>query len=250
MAWESELSLAVAAAREAAELLRARVSGTQEVLPSQGRDVKLQADRDAERVILARLAPSGHGVLAEESGEHGATGGDAPFWIVDPLDGTANFSRGIPFFGVSIALHAAGEPVLGVIFDVMQDVCYSGRPGFGAHANGAPIAVSGQTDPAQGVLVTGFPIRFEFDAPESASLFGTMRRFKKVRMIGTAALALAWVARGYADAYIEHDIMYWDVAAGVALVRAAGGVATLAPSPKGKWVRQVRCTASEALLGV
>lgn len=248
MAWEEELALAVSAARDAAALLRQGMSGTQTTLPSQGRDVKLQADRDAEQLILSRLAASGYGVLAEETGEHGLTEGDAPFWIVDPLDGTANYSRGIPFFGVSIALHVGEGAVLGVVIDVAHDVCYSGRPSYGAHANGVPIHVSDKTDPAQGVLVTGFPIRFEFDAPESASLFGTMRGFKKVRMIGTAALALAWVARGYADAYIEHDIMYWDVAAGVALVRAAGGVATLAPSPKGKWVRQVRCAASEALL--
>lgn len=250
MAWESELQLAAGAARAAAAHLRGCVSDAQTVLPSQGRDVKLQADCDAEAIILQHLAVSGHGMLAEESGEHGVTEGDAPFWIVDPLDGTANFSRGIPFFGVSIALHAGGEPVLGVVLDVMHDVCYTGRPGYGAHANDQPIRVSGLCEPSQGVLVTGFPIRFAFDAPESAGLFATMRRFKKVRMIGTAALALAWVARGYADAYIEHDIMYWDVAAGVALVRAAGGAATLAPSPKGKWVRQVRCAASEALLGV
>lgn len=250
MAWESELALAAAAAQAAGAQLRQCVSGAQTVLPSQGRDVKLQADCDAEALILKMLAPSGYGVLAEESGEHGDTGGGAPCWIVDPLDGTANFSRGVPLFGVSIALHAGGEPVLGVVLDVMHDICYTGRPGYGAHANGEPIQVSRLVEPAQGVLVTGFPIRFAFDAPESAALFATMRRFKKVRMIGTAALALAWVACGHADAYIEHDIMYWDVAAGVALVRAAGGTAQMTPSPKGKWVRQVRCAASDALLGV
>lgn len=247
MNWADELALAVTAAKAAGALLLDAMRRDKKVLSAAGRDIKLQADRDAEAVILDVLNKSQFNVLAEESGEHGALDGDAPFWIVDPLDGTMNFSRGIPLCCVSIALSRLDEPLLGVIYDFNMDELYTGVVGEGAWLNGAPMAVSDIADAAKGILATGFPVNFVYDEAGLKEYLATVTRFKKVRKFGTAALSLAYVACGHADAYAEDDIMFWDIAAGVALVKAAGGYARIAPSPTLKWARRVRCASRESV---
>ncbi len=242
-----ELDLATRAARQAGAMLREAMRRDKQVLSATGRDIKLQADRDAEAVILDVLRDSQFNVLAEESGEHGALDGGAPFWIVDPLDGTMNFSRGIPLCCVSIALSRIGEPILGVIYDFNMDELYTGIVGEGAWLNGEAMAVSGIDDASKAVLATGFPVNFAYDEAGLQAYLAMVTRFKKVRKFGTAALSLAYVACGRADAYAEDDIMFWDVAAGVALVKAAGGYARVAPSPTLKWARRVRCASRERI---
>jgi len=247
MPWKSERDLAVRAAQSAAAFLRDAFAQEKQVLAEIGRDIKLQADRDAERRILDVLMQSGLPVLAEESGESGTHADDTPTWIVDPLDGTMNFKHGIPLCCVSIALSLRGKPVLGVIDDFTRGECFSGIPGEGAWLNGAPMRVSKESNPARAILTTGFPTKFDIAGPALDQFMAAARRFKKVRMLGSAALMMAYVAAGRVDAYAEDDIMYWDIAAGAALIEAAGGWVSMRPAPADKWGRHVRAAANAAL---
>lgn len=245
MSRANELSLAIAAARRAGESLRRSFGREQTVLYRDARDVKLAADAEAEEQILAALSGTGTPVLAEESGEHGSVDATGRFWVVDPLDGTMNYHRAIPGCCVSIALCEAGAPVLGVVYDFVLDELFAGAVGDGVTLNGRPVRVSDVTDPARGVLATGFPKYFEDSAAARGAMFDTMRRFMKVRMIGSSALAIAYVACGRFDAYSEDRSMMWDFAGGVALVRAAGGEARF--EQLGTWVYEVRCVARREL---
>lgn len=247
MNWQAELKLAARASKAASGFLHEAFSRDKRVLAEEGRDIKLQADRDAEDIILDVLRESGHPVLAEESGESGTLEHDSPIWIVDPLDGTMNYKHGIPLCCVSIALSLSGRPVLGVIEDFNRAECFQGVPGTGAWLNGDPMRVSSAADAGRAILVTGFPTKLDIGGPALQQFVDHARRFKKVRMLGSAALMMAYVAAGRADAYAEDDIMYWDVAAGAALVEAAGGWVQLDPTPTGQWTRRVRCGASPAL---
>lgn len=240
MSLAEELILAEHAAREAGALLLANMLSAQTVLCEMERDIKLQADRDAEALILSRLASTGYPVLAEESGAHGAPGGDSLYWVVDPLDGTFNYSRQLPVCGVSIGLCRGDEPVLGVIYDFTRDEIFSGIVGEGAWLNGKPMCVSQRTERKQAVLCTGTPARGDFSPEVLRDYITTLVGFKKVRLLGSAAVMLAYVACGRTDAYLENDIMWWDVAAGLAIVRAAGGWAECTESPRIEWGRRVK----------
>lgn len=240
----NQLNLARSAAREAGALLAGLAAGTKTILSAEGRDIKLQADRDAEALILARLqGGSPHAVLAEESGEHGAPS-DGAFWVVDPLDGTMNFARALPLCCVSIALMQGERPLLGVIYDFNSDELFSGAVGLGAWLNDTPMSVSTLTDPARGVLATGFPLNCSLESASLAPFILSLQSFKKVRMLGTAALMMAWLAAGRLDAYAERDVMLWDVAAGLALIEAAGGWIEIGPSSRLKWARCIRAAAT------
>tara|TARA_R110001592_G_scaffold133910_1_gene349388 strand:- start:2915 stop:3670 length:756 start_codon:yes stop_codon:yes gene_type:complete len=247
MAWLGELALAREAAFAAARVLQEMGKRPVVVLSDAGRDIKLEADREAESVILKLLSSSNFPVLAEESGAHGDVLGAAPVWVVDPLDGTMNFSREIPFYCVSIALLVNGEPVLGIVHDIVRKETFSGVVGEGCWLNDEPVVVSRVTDPARAILATGFPTGRDFEPESLVGCLHDMGRFKKVRMLGSAALMLAYVAVGRVDAYSEDDIMFWDVAAGVALVKAAGGFASVRPSSRLKWGRYVRCASCSEL---
>lgn len=217
------LAVATAAAEEAGEALRVNRAKWGVIQAEHGREVKIDADRRAEALILAaleRAAP--FPVISEEAGWVGTEPqADGYIWSVDPLDGSVNYLRGYPHCAVSIGLLLGGVPVLGVVecFALGERLC--GIVGEGAWLNGAPMRVSDIADPAQGILQTGVPSRAS-DA--SMELFeARLRSWRKVRMIGSAATALAYVAAGRAEAYRESGSMIWDVAAGCALVQAAGG---------------------------
>ena len=247
MGWESELALATTAAREAGAHLKDLFGKKQEVLHIDEHDIKLAADVQAEEIILRALDESGLPVLAEESGEHGDIRADGPYWVVDPLDGTGNFSRGIPGCCVSIGLYMDEGPVLGVILDFVLNELFSGVLGEGASLNGAPMTTSSVIRPKEGILATGFPKNFRYTDAAAAAMFAQMKQFMKVRMIGSSALALAYVACGRFDAYAEDRSMFWDFAAGVALVKSAGGYAQVADDDSTKWTSDVRCASTEKL---
>lgn len=216
------LAIAEAAAREAGVALRAHRAEWGVISAEIGREVKIDADVRAEAMILAaleRAAP--FPVISEEAGWVRAR--ESRFvWAVDPLDGSVNYLRGYPHCGVSIALLDAGVPVLGVVDCFVMGECFTGLVGEGAWLNEAPMRVSAIDAPASGILQTGVPSRA---SAESMALFeARLRTWRKVRMIGSAASALAYVAAGRAEAYRESGSMIWDVAAGCALVRAAGGI--------------------------
>lgn len=241
MKWKYEFELAREAAKTAGGLLQEWAGKEKAVLSEDGRDVKLQADRDAEAAILEILQRGSHPVLAEESGETGEWSGDTPFWVVDPLDGTANYFRGIPSCAVSIGLCCGEQAVLGIVLDFNRDEIFEGVVGEGAWLNGAPMKVATVTDPKQGFLGTGFPVNLDLDDQHMRRTLGLMRQYKKVRMTGSAAITLANVACGRFDAYLEENMFLWDIAAGLALIEAAGGVTHVSQSGDKPWMRRAIC---------
>ncbi len=215
-------AIAVRAAKEAGKFLLESSSQKQEVLLNKGRDIKLKIDQDAEDIIKDILSnESDHPILAEESAdsEHIAE----TYWVVDPLDGTSNFYRGIPICCVSIGLVHDEDPVLGTIFDFLNDDLYLGYEGSTAIKNDETINVSNINSSQFGTLVTGIPAKTNYTDKEFQNMINDFQLWKKVRMIGSAAMASTYVASGKAECYKELGIYIWDVAAGAAIVRAAGG---------------------------
>jgi myo-inositol-1(or 4)-monophosphatase len=263
------LDLAVDAAKEARAVLKKNFLIDAGVESSEAKDIKTKADVSAQEVIVSHLKPTGIPIIAEESGGEvdkrveglkglKVDGGEEverfkglkvdgndrstvqPIndstghpedarWFVDPLDGTLNFTRGFPMAAVSIALWEGMEPSLGVIADVFTGEIFSGEVGVGATLGDRPLRVSSTSDPAQAVIATGFPSGRSYDSDSLLEFVQKVQRYKKVRMLGSAALMLAQVAAGRFDIYEEEDIYLWDVAAGLALVKAARGEFSMKP---------------------
>jgi fructose-1,6-bisphosphatase/inositol monophosphatase family enzyme len=219
----AHLKYAVEAALRAGRFLSASVPASAAHI---GRDVKLDSDRLAENIILESLGGE-LAILTEESGLHGAV--TLLRWIVDPLDGSMNFLRGVPFCCVSIGLWQGMQPVLGVIYDFNRNEIFTGIVGEGAWLNDDPIHVS-VFGKEKGILCTGLPVSTDFSSGALAQFIDEAQVYKKVRLLGSAALSLAYIAAGRVDAYRERDIKIWDVAAGIAIVQAAGGFVTMTPS--------------------
>src|SRR5207253_6412579 len=183
------------------------------------------ADLKAERTLkneLTRARP-GYGLLFEESGE--SAGSDPHHrWIVDPLDGTTNFLHGIPHFAISIALERDGEIVAGLVYEPTRDEMYSAEKGLGAYVNDRRLRVSGRRRLGEAVVGTGMPYGPRAGEPGyGATLAAIMGATSGVRRMGSAALDLAYVAAGRYDGFWEFGLQPWDIAAGILLVREAGG---------------------------
>lgn len=190
------------------------------VVSESGREVKIKADREVEAIILESLQQAtDFPVLTEERGWQTGNAEEEYLWVVDPLDGSFNYYNNIPVCCVSIALYQARQPLLGVIYDFNRHELFSGIVREGAWLNRYPIHVSAVEDVRKAVFHTSFPMTAEF--------IGFAQQCRKVRMTGSAALALAYIACGRADCYHETKTMFWDVAAGLALVKAAGGAVHL-----------------------
>lgn len=222
------LTIACQAAATAADVLRTNFSADAGVLEDSGKDIKTHADVAAQERILRALRITDIPVLAEE-GEQEAIDLNRLLWIVDPLDGTYNFSRGFPMAAVSIALWENGKPLLGVVHDIAGDDVFSGAAGKGAWLNDQEITVSGVELEQQAILATGFPSGRDYGTDSLSDFVQSVRKFKKIRMLGSAALMLAQVAAGRFDVYEETGGYIWDVAAGLALVQAAGGTYRMSP---------------------
>jgi len=183
------------------------------------------ADLKAERTLrneLSRARP-GYGLLFEEGGE---TAGSDPHhrWIVDPLDGTTNFLHGIPHFAISIALERDGEIVAGIVYEPTRDEMYWAEKGAGAYLNDRRLRVSARRQLGEAVIGTGLPFREHGNQTVYlASLAAVMPETSGVRRFGAAALDLAYVAAGRLDGFWEFELSPWDIAAGLLLVREAGG---------------------------
>ena len=247
--WEKHQLAAVGAARAAGQLIHANLHLAKKVNAETSHDIKLELDVRCQKLIAHRLqrAFPKTGFLGEE-GSAGIPNADSR-WVVDPIDGTVNFAHGIPHASVSIALQikSAGskvqspkskvqslvkidggriteyETILGVIYDPFTDELWTAVRGQAALLNGRPIRVSRIRRLNQAIVSIGF-------AKSRSSLEGALpyfiwlaRRVRKIRMMGSAALALAYVATGRFDAYIERGISIWDIAAGGLLLECAGG---------------------------
>ena len=176
---------------------------------------QLQATFPADTVVGEELE------TAEGRGEASRT------WLIDPIDGTLNFSRGIPMYCTSIALQADGESVVGAIYDPRRDELFSARTGGGARLNGEPLEVSDTDALEDALLVTGFPRSLAEVEEDNVMNFARLTRASRgVRRLGSAALDLAYVAAGRLDGFWEYYLNPWDTAAGYLLVQEAGGTVT------------------------
>lgn len=188
-------------------------------------DVVTCADKQGEAFLLdeiQRVFP-GHAILGEESGAHAGTGDY--LWVIDPLDGTNNFSQGLPVFTVSIGLQYKGQAVVGVVYAPYFDELYTAVRGKGAWLNGRPIHVSQKSKLEESVLGTGFPYDKDVNPDNNAAnLSAILPHLRGIRRMGSAAYDLACVAAGFLDGYWELSLQPWDMCAGGLLVEEAGGV--------------------------
>ena len=188
-------------------------------------DFVSSADLKAEQVLREELgkARPDHSFLMEEAGAVANTG--TRRWIVDPLDGTTNFLHGLPHFAISIALEEKGEILAGLVYDPVKEELFTAEKGGGAYLNGRRLRVSGRTRLEESLLGTGIPFKGAGDHERFAlELTQVMDQVSGVRRWGAAALDLAYVAAARLDGYWERGLSPWDVAAGVLLVREAGGM--------------------------
>ena len=224
---EKELNIAKKAALTAGDLLLNKKDILNKSIFTSDRDIKLEADIAAENLIKDIIRnESSFPILAEEGGKSVDDLGDT-FWVVDPLDGTANYTRDIPLCCVSIALVSNLKPVIGVIYDFNNNDLYEGTKRTKALLNSQPINVSDIAEKNKGILVTGLPNATDYSDKAMLIMVKNFQSWRKVRMIGSAAMAAVYVASGKADLYKEFGTYLWDVAAGAAIVSAAGGVAEI-----------------------
>ena len=225
----SPLAVATEAAQAAGDLLRTHFAQPRIVNATTAHDIKLEVDVLAQNLISEILLDrfpehalyGEEGIVGDQSSEHQ--------WIVDPLDGTVNFFYGIPHFCVSIALRVRGEVIVGVIYDPIRKELWSGEKGQPAVFNGKPCRVSARASLAEAVVSIGLAKTSATIDAGLPLLQEMVHRVRKCRMMGSAALDMAYVACGRLDAYIEQGISLWDIAAGRLLVESAGGRVELRP---------------------
>lgn len=222
------LNIAIRAARSAGDLL-VRSSdnvGKLRIDAKSKNDFATEIDRLAEREIIniIRTAFPDHAILAEESGKHK---GNDFVWVIDPLDGTTNFLHGFPQYAVSIALKHKGKLEVAVVFDPLRDELFTAKRGSGAMLNNRRLRVTQPTHLKTSLVGTGFPFKSDTHLDAYLGMFRALTtQCAGIRRAGAAALDLAYVAAGRLDGYWEIGTMEWDIAAGVLLVKEAGGVVT------------------------
>jgi myo-inositol-1(or 4)-monophosphatase len=231
-----DLELAERAARAAGDVLMAYFGNAAEglALKSSPTDPVSDADREAEKTINQIISThrSADGVIGEEGARTSATNGRT--WIVDPLDGTVNFLYGMRTWAVSIALEDAHGLAVGVVFNPVDDECFSARRGEGAALNGRQIHVTQCPSLDRAMVATGFSYEADRRAEQAELLTRLLPRVRDIRRAGAAAVDLAYVACGRVDAFYERGLKRWDEAAGRLLVQEAGGeVADLDGEPPG-----------------
>lgn len=219
------VTVMVKAARLAGNVLLRNINKLEalNVVQKDRMDYASEVDADAEKIIVKELkrAYPEYGVIGEETGVQGA---NRFMWVIDPLDGTSNYLRGFPHYCVSIALVENGEPVDAVIFDPLRNELFTASRGAGAVLNDRKIRVSDRKDLGGAMVHTGFAPRERARASSQLKCVDALLvQAEDVRRTGSAALDLAYVACGRADAYFEAGVKAWDIAAGALLVREAGG---------------------------
>jgi myo-inositol-1(or 4)-monophosphatase len=239
------LELAVRAAREAGAILQDYVARGFQIEHKGRINLVTEADLASERHIKQLITshyPS-HRILAEETGVHG-TEDDEYCWIIDPLDGTTNFSHGFPCYAVSIGVEHKGRMVAGAVYDPSRDEMFAAERGAGATCNGRRIQVSEVEQLEKALVVSGFPYDVRERMDEYLPAWSEfLKRAQAVRRLGSAAIDLACVAMGRMDGYWEYGLNPWDTAAGWLIVEEAGGrVTKLDGSPFDNYTPSLLCT--------
>lgn len=223
------LDAAVEAARAAGQLLRHSFQQPLRINSAEAHDIKLEIDvRSQELITESLLKKFPEHALYGEEGTVGDQESDHQ-WVVDPLDGTVNYFYGIPHFCVSIALRFKGEIIVGVIYDPIREEIWAAQKGAKPTLNGKPFRVSERADLAEAVLSVGLSKTGATIDAGLPLLQEMVHRARKCRLLGSAALDMAYVACGRLDAYIEQGISLWDIAAGWILVETAGGTVEMKP---------------------
>ncbi|GAK33475.1 inositol monophosphatase [Iodidimonas nitroreducens] len=221
------VNVMAAAAEKAARNLRRDFGEVEHLQVSQKgpADFVSEADRRAEQILYTELKKGRprFGFLMEERGEVEGEPGESR-WIVDPLDGTTNFLHGLPHWAITIAVEERGEIVSGIVYDVLKDELFWADKGNGAFVNDQRLRVSGRSTLAQSLLATGIPFMGKPDHPAFLrQLAAFTPEVAGIRRFGSASLDLAYVAAGRYEGFWESDLQKWDIAAGILLVREAGG---------------------------
>ncbi|GGE69732.1 inositol-1-monophosphatase [Shewanella carassii] len=224
------LTIAVRAARAAGQtIMRAYTELDRIEVDAKGvNDFVTSVDKEAEAAIIYQIRKSypDHSIVGEENGENRGTNKDY-LWIVDPLDGTNNFVKGLPHFAVSIAMQYKGKTEVAVVYDPVRDELFSAVRGKGAKLNDFRIRVNNVNDLNSSLVATGFPFKARQHTETYMKLFTeTFSVCADLRRAGSAALDLAYVAAGRVDAFFELGLKPWDIAAGDLIVREAGGTVT------------------------
>jgi myo-inositol-1(or 4)-monophosphatase len=220
------LNIAIRAARSAGNIIIRSLQHVEHLeVTTKGRnDFVTDVDRLAEQEIISVIHKSypDHAILAEESGEQGDS---ETIWIIDPLDGTANFLHGFPHYCVSIGVMVRGRIEHGVIYDPLREELFTASRGAGAQLNDRRLRVTKQKTLAGSLIATGFPFKYHEHFPAYLATFNAVfPEVSDLRRGGSAALDLAYVAAGRVDAYWELGLQKWDLAAGILLIEEAGGV--------------------------
>jgi myo-inositol-1(or 4)-monophosphatase len=245
--FERELEQAVQVAREAGALLKENFGKQQDVKYKGRIDLVTEMDHRSEELILGRLGAAfpGDGFLAEERGGDASTSDRV--WIIDPLDGTVNYAHEYPVFSVSIALQAAGDLVVGAVYNPLLDEMYAARRGGGAMLNGRRRGVTEVDNLERAMLATGFGYDVSTEPDPEKNNLGPFSRFiqraQAVRRAGSAALAIAKVGVGRTDGFWERGLRPWDMAAAIVVVVEGGGkITNLAGEPPELMGRQLVAT--------
>ena len=223
------LQVAIEAAKEAGKFLKYSVGRVKNIEVKQGEERNLvsEIDKGSEAKIISiikRHYPN-HAILAEESGASD-TSSDYK-WVIDPLDGTTNFLHGLPIFNVTIGVEYKGEIVAGVVYDPNLDEMFTAEKGSGAYLNGKRLKVTTSTALIDSLLVTGFPYNIAQNPDNAIGHFvNFLVEARGLRRLGSAAIDLSYVAAGRFDGFWEVNLNPWDMAAGILLVREAGGRVT------------------------
>lgn len=224
------LNIAVRAARNAGQVIVKNFADPSKIQTMQKalNDLVTNVDREAEETIIRTIHKSypDHSIIAEETGL--TAGKDADYqWIIDPLDGTTNFVKGIPHFAVSIALRIKGRTEIGVVFDPIRNELFTATRGAGAQLNGYRLRCGQAKDLGGCVLATAFPHRQKHHYEAFLAMFSSIfADCADIRRAGAASLDLAYVAAGRVDGYWELGLKPWDIAAGELIAREAGAIAT------------------------
>jgi len=223
---QPDLEFIIELSKQAGEILKEGYGKEHTVEYKGPIDLVTEIDKRSENFLVGRILEKfpDHMIVAEEGGL--TDGQKDNLWYIDPVDGTSNYSKGLPMFCVSIAYASEGKMKLAAAYDPLRDECFTAEKGKGAHLNGSPIHVSNVSNIETSMLVTGFPYDMDQKENNIEYFIHFVRKAHTVRRLGSAVLDQTYVAMGRLDGYWESGLSSWDIAAGTLIIEEAGGLVT------------------------